>query len=386
MSSLDESRVWLEIDLCKLRANLVKIQERVAPCGVIAVLKANAYGLGVGPIAGALAEAGVAGFAVAEPREAIQLMSFGLPVQILGGMLPAELPRTVAAGIIHPIDSVAMARAVSEEAVRQNRKVECQFLVDTGMGRLGVLAESALQVITEAVRLPNLDFSGIYSHFPVAYRAGEEYTNRQIERFLKLLDDLERRNIRFRKIHMANSDAINNFPVTCRPPFNFVRTGINLHGSFDSEGIRALNLEPVLSLKARLVAIRDLPAGMQLGYGLTHTLMADTRVGTVSAGYADGLPLALSNRGYVLIHDRLCPILGRISMDYVTVSLDNVPEASRGDEVICLGGSGARSITVDKWAQLKGTHPYEIICSFGSRVERRYVNARPEKIPGGPEL
>jgi alanine racemase len=374
MAPHPSARVWLDIDLGKLRRNLARIRERVAPCGVIAVLKADAYGLGVEPIAAALAEAGVAGFAVAEPREALRLTGFGLPVQILGGILPDEIPATVAAGIIHPIDCLATARRVSEEAVRQNRTVECHFLIDTGMGRLGLLADAALPDIVAACQLPGLDCRGIYSHFPVAYRAGEEYTLSQIARFRHLLDGLAERGIVFPKVHMANSDAINNFPQAFVAPFNLVRTGINLHGSFDSEGLRSLQLEPVLELKSRLVSIRRLPAGMQMGYGLTYRLLEETPVGTVAAGYADGLPLALSNRGYLLIRGALCPVLARVSMDYVTVSLANVPDAAVGDEVVCLGGTGPTAITVDQWAELKGTHPYEIICSFGSRVERRYLD------------
>ena len=367
------SRVWLEISLEKLRQNLRRIRESVAPCGVIAVLKANAYGLGVARIAEALAGERIAGFAVAEPREALQLLHLGLPVQILGGMLPEELPATVAAGIIHPIISLDIAREISAEAVRQNRRVECQIKLDTGMGRLGILIQDALPVIREIVRLPNLDCTGLYSHFPVAYRAGEEFTMAQIAGLKGLVDTLAAEGITFTKIHIANSDGINNFPAACQPPFTHVRTGINLHGSFDAEGQRALKLEPVLELKARLISVRDLPAGTSIGYGLTHTLRRDTRVGVVAAGYADGLPLALSNRGYLLVAGELCPVLGRISMDYTTVSLEPVPQARVGDSVTCLGGEGLRAITVDQWAQLKNTHPYEIICSFGSRVERRYV-------------
>jgi alanine racemase len=367
------SRVWLEISLEKLRRNLRRIQESVAPCGVIAVLKANAYGLGVARIAEALAGEGVAGFAVAEPREALQLTHLGLPVQILGGMLPEELPATVAAGIIHPIVSVEIAREISAEAVRQKRRVECHIKIDTGMGRLGLLARDAVPAIREIVRLPNLDCSGLYSHFPVAYHAGEEYTQGQIARIREIVDTLAAEGVRFAKLHIANSDGINNFPAACRPPFTHVRTGINLHGSFDAEGQRALHLEPVLELKARLIAVRTLPEGASIGYGLTCTLRRETRVGVVAAGYADGLPLALSNRGYQLVGGELCPVLGRISMDYTSVSLEPVPEAKVGDIVTCLGGEGLRAITVDQWAQLKNTHPYEIICSFGTRVERRYV-------------
>ena len=374
VSSELRSRVWVEISLGKLRRNLGRIRDAVAPCGVIAVLKANAYGLGVLPIAEALArEPGVAGFAVAEPREAMQLIGLKLPVQVLGGMLPEELPATVAAGIIHPVVSLEIAEAISAEAVRQNRRVECHLKLDTGMGRLGLLTRDAVGLIRRIVRLPNLDCRGLYSHLPVAYRAGEDYTLGQIRRFREVLDTLAAEGIRFDKVHIANSDAINNFPQACRAPFTHVRTGINLHGSFDAEGQRALKLEPVLELKSRLIVIRDLPAGTAMGYGLTYTLPRDTRVGVVAAGYADGLPLALSNRGSLLVRGELCPVLGRISMDYTSVSLETVPDARVGDEVTCLGGQGVKAISVDSWGQLKNTHPYEIICSFGTRAERRYV-------------
>jgi alanine racemase len=198
-------------------------------------------------------------------------------------------------------------------------------------------------------------------------------TEGQIEKFLNLLENLSSKGISFSKIHIANSDAINNFPMTYHTPFNYVRTGINIYGSFDNEGQRILNLEPILTLKTKLAAVRTLPAGMTLGYGCTYKLMKDTRVGTIAAGYADGLPLALSNRGYVIINGSLCPVLGRVSMDYTTVSLEDAPDAKIGDEVICLGGEGPRSISVDDWAQIKGTHAYEIICSFGTRVARRYI-------------
>ena len=230
-SSELRSRVWVEISLGKMRRNLGRIRDAVAPCGVIAVLKANAYGLGVLPIAKALArEPGVAGFAVAEPREAMQLLGLKRPVQIFGGMLPEELPATIAAGIIHPVVSLEIAEAVSAEAVRQNRRVECHLKLDTGMGRLGLLARDAVELVRRIARLPNLDCRGLYSHLPVAYRAGEDYTLGQIRRFCDVLNTLAAEGICFDKVHIANSDAINNFPAACRAPFTHVRTGINLHG------------------------------------------------------------------------------------------------------------------------------------------------------------
>ncbi|MDD2456819.1 MAG: alanine racemase, partial [Kiritimatiellae bacterium] len=235
------------------------------------------------------------------------------------------------------------------------------------------LPAEAPAVIRAACRLPGLDCQGVFSHFPFAYEAGSDLTNRQMDIFCGILDEIGRDRITFKRIHIANSDAINNFPRACRSPFNVVRTGINLHGSFDTVGRRTLKVKPVLTLKTRLTAVRTLPAGTGIGYGHTCRLARNTRVGTVSAGYADGLPLALSNRGYLLIRGIPCPVLGRISMDYTTVSLEGVPEAEVGDEVVCLGGEGMHALTVEDWAALKNTHPYEIICSFGNRVERRYV-------------
>ena len=365
-------RVWLEIDLAILKDNYRKIKETVDPCEVMAVLKANAYGLGVERVAKALAESGVKHFGVAELNEALALARNGLRTQIIGSVLPEEVPSAVDAGIVLPVTDYEIAAMISAAAVRMNKKAECHIKVDTGMGRLGILADQAVEEVKKIAALPGLDLGGIYSHFPIAYLAGGDFTQSQVSRFLRILDELKSVGINFRWLHIANSDAINNVPVTCLKPFNLVRSGINLYGTFDLVGKHILKLRSILTLKTQLAAIRQLPAGMAIGYGQTYRLHCDTRVGTVSAGYADGLPLALSNRGYVLIHGKPCPILGRLSMDYTTVSLESVPEAKRGDEVVCLGGEGVNAIGVEDWATLKGTHPYDIICSFGSRVKRVY--------------
>ena len=369
------SRVWLEIDLGTLERNFRKIAEAVAPAKVLAVLKANAYGLGVAKIAKRLDRAGAAGFCVAELKEALPLVKFGKPVQILGGVFDYEIPDAVANGLVLGITDWETAEKISRESVRQGRITECHFKLDTGMGRLGILSDEAPELIPRVMTLPNLNCCGIYSHFPIAYRQEDPFTRLQRERFLGVLDKMRKLGIEFSKIHIANSDAINNCEFTHHDPFNYVRSGINLHGSFDNEGQRRLNLESVLSLKTRLVAVRRLPAGYTIGYGRTFRLVRDMLVGTIAAGYADGLPLNLSNRGYVVIKDRLCPILGRLSMDYTTVSLESFREGevTKGDEVICLGGSGPNAVTVENWAQIKGTHPYDVICSIGNRVERIYM-------------
>jgi alanine racemase len=370
------ARVWLEIDLGVLRENYRRIARVVSPCQVIGVLKANAYGLGALPIARALHQAGCQRFGVAELNEGFALADVGADVQLLGAVLPEEIEPAVQVGIVLPVGDLTTARQISEAATRLGRQARAHFLVDTGMGRLGVPVARAETLIREAVRLPSVDWEGIYSHFPVAYHSGSEYTGGQMDAFEALLEALAADGIRFDWRHIANSDAVNNFPRAFRAPYNAVRTGINLHGSFDTEGRRALSLEPILTLKTRLAAVRRLPAGASIGYGCTYRLPRETLVGTVSAGYADGLPLALSNRGTLLVDGVPCPVLGRVSMDYTTLSLEGVPNATCGDEVTCLGGRGPTAVSVEDWAQLKGTHSYDIICSFGSRVERRFIDSR----------
>lgn len=368
-----QRRVWVEVNLAGLRANYRRIAAAVKPAKVLCVLKANAYGLGVEPYAAALAKTDCVGFGVAEPHEALQLLPFGKPVQILSSILPDEIAPMVEAGVTLPVIDVPTAKLIDAAAKRKGRKAKVHFKLDTGMGRLGILAADAPRVIREVVATcPNLDCEGIFSHCPTAFDPADEFANDQIALFKAILKDVAKDGISFRKVHIAASDAINNFPAAKRAPFNIVRTGINLHGSFDPNGRRALKVESVLTLKTRVAQVRLLPAGTTLGYGRTWCLAKPTRVATISAGYADGLPLALTNRGHVLINGAPCPVIGRISMDYTTVDVSKAGDVKPGDEVIALGGKGKYAITPDDWAALKGTHAYDIICSFGNRVERVY--------------
>ena len=379
-----ERRVVVEIDLKALVRNYRKIAAHVKPAKVLCVLKANAYGLGVADYAKALASAGCTMFGVAEPYEALELLRVLAParssvnsrktgaaeVQMLSSVLPDEVEPMVKAGVILPVIDVATAKLISAAAVKAKVVAKVHFKLDTGMGRLGILAKDALQVMREVKKLPNLDCEGVFSHFPMAYDPKDPFTKRQIKIFKSIVAAAEKEGFKFKKVHISASDGINNFPETAKKPFTVVRTGINLHGSFDPHGRKALKVEPVLSLKTRVAQVRELPAGTTLGYGRTWCLNAPTKVATISAGYADGLPLALTNRGFVFIGGKRCKIIGRISMDYTTVDVSGVPNVKPGDEVVCFGKCGKDSITPDDWAALKGTHAYDIICSLGNRVQR----------------
>lgn len=371
MSEDLKRRVQVEIDLGALVRNYRKIAAHVKPLSVLCVLKANAYGLGVEAYAAALAKTDCVGFGVAEPFEALQLAGkYGKRVQLLSSVLPDEIEAMVAADVALPIIDLESARLISAAAVRLGKVARVHFKIDTGMGRLGILAEEALAVIRKVEQLPSLACEGIFSHCPMAYDPKDSFTARQIGLFKSIVAAAQKVGFSFPFVHMAASDAINNFPETAQAPFTMVRTGINLHGSFDPYGRKTLQVEPVLTLRTRVAQVRSLPAGTTLGYGRTWCLREPTRVATISAGYADGLPLALSNRGQVIIGGRYCPVIGRISMDYTTVDVSAVEGVKPGDEVICLGRDGDCSITPDDWATLKGTHAYDIICSLGSRVER----------------
>ena len=385
-------RVVVEIDLKALVRNYRRIAEHCRPAKVLCVLKANAYGLGVADYAKALAKAGCTMFGVAEPFEAIELQrALGssvsrlkssakdgrrktedatCEVQILSSILPDEIPEMVKAGVILPVIDIPTAKLVSAAAVKAKVIAKVHFKLDTGMGRLGILAKDALQVMREVRKLPNLDCEGVFSHFPMAYDPKDPFTKRQIKLFKQIVAAAEKEGFRFKKVHISASDGINNFPETAKKPFTVVRTGINLHGSFDPYGRKALKVEPVLTLKTRVAQVRELPAGTTLGYGRTWCLNKATKVATISAGYADGLPLALTNRGFVFIGGKRCKIIGRISMDYTTVDVSDVRDVKPGDEVVCFGKCGKDTITPDDWANLKGTHAYDIICSLGNRVQR----------------
>ena len=371
-------RVSVEINLKALVSNYRRIAAHVRPAKVLCVLKANAYGLGVADYARVLAKAGCTMFGVAEPYEALELVKClsrlggkrRFDVQILSSILPDEICPMVKASVILPVIDLETARLISAAAVRAKTTARVHFKLDTGMGRLGILAKDALSVMEEASKLPGLDCEGVFSHCPMAYDPKDPFTKRQIALFRRIVAEAEKRGFRFSKVHIAASDAINNFPETAKTPFNVVRTGINLHGSFDPNGLRALNVKPVLTLRTRVAQVRELPAGTTLGYGRTWCLAAPTRVATISAGYADGLPFALTNRGFVFIGGKRCRIIGRISMDYTTVDVSDVKNVKPGDEVVCFGSCGDDSITPDDWAALKGTHAYDIICSLGTRVQR----------------
>lgn len=352
-------RVQLEVDLAAIVANYRKIVSYAAPCVVLPVIKYNAYNLGSVKVAEVLHEAGAPWFFVATLDEALELRRHGFAVQIAGSLLPFEVAEAVSAGVICPVNSLECGRQLSLEAIRQQKSVDINFQLDTGMGRDGISLNEAAKIIDAVCELPGLHCRGIYSHFPGALPQFSEFTRRQIADLGNFSQDWE-------CIHFGGGDGMANYRETTRPPFTHCRVGLALYGL--GSAVEPLQLQPVLTLKSALALVRELPAGSNVGYNFTHSLKRKTRVGTVAIGYADGLPLALSNCGEVIVRGRRCPIIGRVSMDYINIDLNHVPQAVPGDEVICLNSE----ITVNDWVKHKQTHPHEILCALGNRMKRSY--------------
>lgn len=363
-------RVRLNVDLGILADNFRGIANRISPSCIISVLKADAYGLGAHPIAAALKAAGCSGFGVATPEEALELTQHGLPVQLLSSVLPDEIAPMIAAGIELPITDYDTAAKINSIAGKMGRHALVHLKIDTGMGRLGLTCDEMLENASRMRALQWLNFVGIASHFPCSDDEENPINEAQLEAMRKTIAALHSQGFDFSKRHIAASGALLNLPASYRLPFNAVRAGLILYGVEKS----ALEIvRPAVTLHSRVIQERTIKAGCTIGYAQTFTAPRNLRVAVVAAGYADGVPLALSNRGHVLIAGKPCPILGKVSMDCMSVSLENVEgPVSPGEEAVLLGNeAGAMSVT--DWANAKGTHEYDILCSLGKRVKRNYV-------------
>jgi alanine racemase len=367
------ARIQLEVNLGAVAGNFKKIAARVLPSRPFCILKADAYGLGADGIAPTLTEAGAAGFGVATPSEANVLIKYRRPVIVLSSILPDEVPAMIEAGVELPICDLDAAKKINETAKKLKRRAKAHLKIDTGMGRLGMTAQQALDNAMSYLSLPWLDISAIASHFPCADDPSDPVNMRQIESFRELIWKLESAGFSFAERHIAASAALFNLPQSYRDPFNLVRVGLGLYGADGSLQSEDCSIAPVATLKAKVVQVRHIKAGASIGYSGTYTATDNMRIAVIAAGYADGVPLAISNRGHVVIAGRPCPVLGRVSMDCMTVSLDSIDgPVAVGTDAVLFGGEG-EAMRIGDWAKLKNTHAYDILCSIGNRVERYYT-------------
>ena len=380
MPLLDPYRpTWAEIDLAALSANLGAIRRRVGTRPVLAVVKANAYGHGAPAVARALEREGVESLGVALPEEGIELRRAGVsaPILVLGGFTPAQSDAVLQHRLVPAIFRPDQVEALSRAAAARGVQAPVHLKVDTGMGRLGVPPGDVPAFASLLARSPSIRVTGAFSHLAVADDPADPFTRRQIDLFQQSLEAACERGLNPEEVHLANSAAILDHPPAW---LSLVRPGLVLYGYPPSAKMTPLEVRPVLSLKTRIIYIKDVAPGTSLGYGRTFVAARTTRVASLALGYDDGLPRLASNRGHVLVRGRQAPIIGRISMDLTTVDVTDVSGADLGDEVTVIGGSGAERIGVDQIAAWAETIPWEVLCGIGSRVPRLFVRGEEREV------
>ncbi|WP_242664298.1 alanine racemase [Chlorobium sp. N1] len=356
------------ISLANLRHN-ARLVRKKAGVPLMAVVKANAYGHGATEVARALEEEGVSHFGVANIREALELRRGGglepsASVLAFSSPLPSQIPHYLEHDIEMTLCGISNLRAAEESASAAGRTIGVQLKVDTGMGRLGLPPEEALQVLCELPRCPHVELRGIYTHF--ADSTGERaFTRRQLEAFTAFCREYEHASGRTVLKHAANSGAILSEPGAT---LDMVRPGILLYGARPSaESEETLGLRPVMQLEARVVFLKTVRAGTTISYGRTWSAPGTRRIATIAAGYADGYHRALSGRGTVAINGRPYPQVGTVTMDQIMVDLGEESDVRIGDRAVLFGAGG---MSVDQLADRAGTISYELLCAVSGRVKR----------------
>lgn len=349
---------WAEVDLGAIRHNVAALQARLpAGCRLIAVVKADGYGCGAGPVGRAALEGGAWGLGVSTPEEALLLRELCEPDRLLvmGGLAPSRCAAAAAVGCGVMCYSEEMLQ-VLEAAVPAGARLPVHLKVDTGMGRLGCAPDAAPALACRIARSPRLRLAGTMTHF-AASDTDRAFTCEQFARFTAALDRFDvDPGIR----HASNSGAILRYPEM---GLDAVRPGLAVYG-FVGDGLR-----PALALRALVTQVKDVRRGQSVGYGRDWVAERAARIATVAIGYEDGVMRSRSGRGEVVIRRRRAPLIGRVSMDAVMVDVSEVPDAAAGD-VATLIGDG---ITADEVAEWSGTISHEVLTALGNRVARTYV-------------
>lgn len=374
MNDTSELTTYAIIDLDAITSNIMKIRDKVGgERKVYGVVKANAYGHGIGHIAQTAVAAGVYGLAVGRTNEGVQLRSLGLDVPILNlcYTIPGEAAQSVANDLITAINTLEGAQALSEAAGRLGKKAVIHLKIDSGMGRYGQLPAEAVAFMQTIAKLPHLVYEGIFTHFATADSADKTFARHQFAVFQETMEALRKAGFEFPIRHAANSAAVLDMPETY---LDAVRPGIILYGMYTSDEVsHEIGVTPALTLKSHLGRIRTLPAGSNVGYGGAYITPKDMKVGLVPVGYGDGYHRLLSNRGEVLIRGRRVPIIGRICMDQFMVNLDPVEDAAQDDEVILIGRQGDAHLSAEEVAGWADTINYEVTTGLLRRIPRAYV-------------
>ena len=370
-------RVKAVVSLDAIAHNFAEMKKNIAKGTKIdAVIKADGYGHGAEAIARLIEDYDyIWGFAVATPEEALQLRTFGVkkPILILGIVFEEYFTQMIAKEIRLTVCTYEMAQKLSEEAQRQGRDVHIHIGLDTGMSRIGFAdRQESVEEIKKISQLPNLKIEGMFTHFARADETDRSPAIDQLNRYLNFAKLLEDAGIQIPMKHCSNSAGIIRVPEA---NLNAVRAGITIYGIYPSNEVERdiVKLIPAMELKSHISYIKTVEPGAAFSYGGTFTAKKEMKVATIPVGYADGYPRSLSNKGWVLIHGKKAPILGRVCMDQFMVDITKIPDAKAGDEVTLIGKDGKEFISIEKFGDLSGRFSYEFACDISKRVPRVYI-------------
>ena len=370
------NRAEIEINLDNIIYNIEQLKKNHDQnTKVMAVVKTDAYGHGACYIAKHIESLEyLYGFGVATVEEGIALRKEGIekPILVLGATFDDEIEKSIKYNLTNNIYNTYTAKLLSQKASEMKKEVNIHISVDTGMSRLGFNdCDESIDEIVEISKMNNLKIDGIFSHFAKADETDKSFTNTQIERFNNIINKLKEQGIDIPNKHISNSAGTINFDISgC----NILRLGIAMYGINPTENTQYDNLKPVLSLRSRIIMLKNIKANTPISYGGTFISKEDMKIAVIPIGYGDGLPRTLSNKGYVIINDKKANIVGRVCMDLIMVDVSNIDGLNVGDEVIIIGASNNSNITVMEMSNLSNRFYYEILCLLNKRIPRIYLS------------
>ena len=378
MKMLEYQRLIAQIDLDAIENNVKQIKKQLDKgTKMLAVVKADAYGHGAVEVSKICLFNGAdqLGIATCEEGCALREANIPVPILILGYTVENRLETVIENDLTQAVFSVEMAQKLSQTAVRMGKTAKAHIKIDTGMGRIGFLpCEESLDVIDGIFKLPNLEITGIFTHFSTADEKDKTFTKTQFERFLYMTRGLEERGHTGLIRHCANSGAIIDMPEL---QLDMVRAGIILYGMLPSTEVGTqLDLIPAMSLKTHISYVKQVEAGTPIGYGRTYYTDKPSKIATVPIGYADGYSRAFSNKARVIVNGEYANVVGNVCMDQIMLDVTHIKDIKMGDEVTVMGCCGDKCVSAEELADIASTINYEIVCNVGKRVPRVYLRGK----------
>lgn len=361
-----------EISVNALRHNVDGVRKKIGEnVKIMGIVKGNAYGHGIIEVAKVLTGFKVDYLGVGFLSEGIVLREAGIqtPILVLGGVLGSQIQSFLKYNLDITVASLEIAERIEYEVGRKNSgKARVHIKIDTGMERIGIHSENAVKFVQHVSTFKHLDVVGLYSHFATADEKDKSFAYQQLEKFERVSQAVKSSGVYIPFVHIANSGAILDLPESY---FTMVRPGIMLYGIYPSkETSESVPLEPVLSLKSKIVFIKEVSANTSISYGRAYYTTTKTKIATVPIGYGDGYSRRLTNRTEVLIRGKRYPVVGAICMDQCMVDVGLNAEVHVGDEVTLIGNDEKESISAWNIADTLGTIPYEVLTGITARVPR----------------